>query len=158
MEQERIPFDIKYRHEIEAGKYLVQTRLGSPARIICWDKKCYYPEDCYPIVALVNNKFENVNIYSKMGKYDYKERKSNLDLFLVVNPDYKEPIAEPSISVEQSVDWDAFRRDAAKDFASAMLSNSELVYERSCSYRLAVTKSAVVYADELIKRLKGDTK
>ena len=70
MEQERIPFDIKYRHEIEAGKYLVQTRLGSPARIICWDKKCYYPEDCYPIVALVNNKFENVNIYSKMGKYD----------------------------------------------------------------------------------------
>lgn len=146
--EERIPFDIKYRPDIEAGKYLVQTRLGSSARIICWDKKCYHPEDCYPIVALVNNKFENVNIYSKTGKYDYKERKSNLDLFLIPNPDYK----EPTTTCSTSVDWDAFRREAAKDIVASLCINPS--YNSCCKEYIA--ENAIEQADELIKQLKED--
>lgn len=34
----KIPFDIKYRPEIESGKYKVQTTDGRDVRIICWDK------------------------------------------------------------------------------------------------------------------------
>lgn len=35
----KIPFDIKFRPQIEAGEYKVETRCGSPVRIICWDAK-----------------------------------------------------------------------------------------------------------------------
>ena len=35
----KIPFDIKYRPQIESGEYKVETRDGKPVRIICWDKK-----------------------------------------------------------------------------------------------------------------------
>lgn len=37
----KIPFDIKYRPEIESGKYKVVTAEGRPVRIICWDKREY---------------------------------------------------------------------------------------------------------------------
>lgn len=33
----KIPFDIKYRPQIESGEYKVETRDGKPARIVCWD-------------------------------------------------------------------------------------------------------------------------
>ena len=39
----RIPFDIKYRPQIESGEYKVETRDGKPVRIICWDRKYGYP-------------------------------------------------------------------------------------------------------------------
>ncbi len=39
----RIPFDIKYRPQIESGEYKVETRDGRLARIICWDANCYTP-------------------------------------------------------------------------------------------------------------------
>lgn len=34
----KIPFDIKYRPQIESGEYKVETRSGLPARIVCWDR------------------------------------------------------------------------------------------------------------------------
>lgn len=34
----KIPFDIKYRPQIESGEYKVETRSGKTARIICWDR------------------------------------------------------------------------------------------------------------------------
>lgn len=45
---EKIPFDIKYRPEIEAGKYRVITSGGEPVRVICWDRRA-----CWPVVGLV---------------------------------------------------------------------------------------------------------
>jgi len=47
----KIPFDIKFRPEIESGKYSVQTRDGRKARIICWDRK----DNTRQIVVLVEN-------------------------------------------------------------------------------------------------------
>lgn len=46
----RIPFDIKYRPQIESGEYKVESRDGRPARIICWDMDSYNS-----IVALLAN-------------------------------------------------------------------------------------------------------
>ena len=43
MAQERIPFDIKFRPDIEAGKYLVETRGECSVRIICWEYEIYAP-------------------------------------------------------------------------------------------------------------------
>ena len=34
----KIEFDIKYRPEIESGKYKVVTRTNKPVRILCWDR------------------------------------------------------------------------------------------------------------------------
>lgn len=39
----KIPFDIKFKPQIESGEYKVETRDGHPARIICWDANCYTP-------------------------------------------------------------------------------------------------------------------
>ena len=44
----KIPFDIKFRPQIESCEYKVETRNGCTARIICWDRK----DNNYPIVAL----------------------------------------------------------------------------------------------------------
>jgi len=48
----RIPFDIKYRPEIEAGKYKVVTEHGESVRIICWDSKFW---GAYPVIALISD-------------------------------------------------------------------------------------------------------
>ena len=48
----RIPFDIKYRPEIEAGKYKVVTEYGESVRIICWDSKFC---NAYPVIALISD-------------------------------------------------------------------------------------------------------
>lgn len=34
----KIPFDIKYRPQIESGEYKVKTRSGKTAKIVYWDK------------------------------------------------------------------------------------------------------------------------
>ena len=54
------------------------------------------------------------------------------------------------------IDWQAFRREAAKDAMCAILSNSKMVDERSWDYVISVVKNAVGYADELIKQLQED--
>ena len=39
----RIPFEIKYRPQIESGEYRVETKAGCPVRIVCWDMACELP-------------------------------------------------------------------------------------------------------------------
>lgn len=39
----KIPFDIKYRPQIESGEFKVETRDGLPARVVCWDANSYTP-------------------------------------------------------------------------------------------------------------------
>lgn len=80
----RIPFDIKYRPQIESGEYKVETRDGNPVRIICWDK-----DGSHPIVALVttysdfNESFsEHIFQYGIDGYY-IARFESDYDLFIV---------------------------------------------------------------------------
>ena len=55
MKSKRIPFDIKYRQDIEAGRYRVETRDGRAARIVCWDAKCKN----YPVIAEIDGKVDD---------------------------------------------------------------------------------------------------
>lgn len=47
-----IPFNIKYRPQIESGEYKVRTASGKPARIVCWDMKTELGD---PILALITD-------------------------------------------------------------------------------------------------------
>lgn len=81
----KIPFDIKYRPQIESGEYKVETRDGRPARIICWDIEYYYPQ--YKIGALIkNDEGEDFFFLTEKGYFCIKESgecDSNNDLFIV---------------------------------------------------------------------------
>lgn len=39
----KIPFNIKYRPQIESGEYRLETTFGEPARIVKWDCRGKYP-------------------------------------------------------------------------------------------------------------------
>ena len=81
-----IPFDIKFRSEIQSeengykGRYKVQTREGKPVRIICWDRK-----DCeHPIIALVECYSIEVSLsYRKNGTYRTTSACDKDDLVLI---------------------------------------------------------------------------
>lgn len=74
-----VPFDIKYRKQIESGIYRVFTRDKQPARIICWDGELYDGEQ---IVAIID---ECVETYPITGKYN--PQNSDMDLFVEILDD-----------------------------------------------------------------------
>ena len=82
---QRIEFDIKYRADIEAGRYKVETRDGRPARIVCWDvdMKSKPSGTIKPILSL--HKEDD----GELAKYHFDNGKiwldddDNYDLFLV---------------------------------------------------------------------------
>lgn len=55
----------------------------------------------------------------------------------------------------QGFDWDAFRREAAKDILAAIISGDKLHCPLSVE---EASNVAIQYADELIKQLKEDKK
>ena len=70
----KIPFDIKYRPQIESGEYKVCNQSGNSARIICWDAINIVRPDCC-IIALIkekpdgdeNNRWYDTKGYSVIG-------------------------------------------------------------------------------------------
>lgn len=74
-----VPFDIKYRKQIESGIYRVFTRDKQPARIICWDGELYDGEQ---VVAIIDECVETFHIN---GRYDDEE--SDMDLFVEIFDD-----------------------------------------------------------------------
>lgn len=140
---ERIPFDIKYRPEIEAGKYLVVTRSGEPVRIVGWDSP-----GLFPITAILkrSKRLATKEGYTISGHFLTNCVSHAHDLSLVPNPDYK----ETTITCSTSVDWDAFRREAAKDFVAAYFANPNCNNLATDS----IIKNCIVAADELIWNLK----
>lgn len=80
----KIPFDIKYRPQIESGEYKVETRSGLPARIVCWDRKTKDME----ILALVYNEHieednEDIAEVALNGKMFPRGKNHDYDLFIV---------------------------------------------------------------------------
>lgn len=132
---ERIPFDIKFRPDIEAGKYLVVTRDEREVVIDRWD----WPDEDYPIVAHIKEVAGRFT-YTSGGEYDKGKYDKELDLFLIPNPDY--------------ADWDAFRREAAKDFVAAYFANPNCNNLATDS----IIKNCITAADELIWNLKKKKK
>lgn len=77
----KIPFDIKFRPQIESGDYKVETQNGCIARIICWDRK----DNNYPIVALFEegkSGKECLLSYTQNGQH-VKGTSNVSDLFIV---------------------------------------------------------------------------
>ena len=82
----KIPFDIKFRPQIESGEYKVETTDGKPVRIVCWNRY-----GCIPIVGLVG-KFEMPYVYTTNGK-DASDRGNSVNDLLIIT---SEP--EPELS------------------------------------------------------------
>ena len=76
----KIPFDIKYRPEIESGKYKVVTRNGLSVRIICWDL-----ENSQPIVGVISCQEETPDLFNSDGKYWRKGHEDKFDLFILTD-------------------------------------------------------------------------
>lgn len=75
----KIPFNIKYRPQIESGEYKVVTENDDePARIICWDSPINKER---PIIAIVFD--DQIEQYKADGRYDNDYDTSNYDLFIV---------------------------------------------------------------------------
>lgn len=104
----KIPFDIKYRPQIESGKYKVfaYEHEKQEARIVCWDNKGEYP-----IVALIDNEPEK---FDKYGRVPGGNRGEEFSLFIVTPEELTEfertLKSGTNIYVEQGrrmEDWDA---------------------------------------------------
>lgn len=78
----RIPFNVKYRPQIESGEYKVETKDGKQVRIVSWDKNGF---ECKEIVALVTNAtgMESCNIYTIDGLLRSNSCQKNMNLFIV---------------------------------------------------------------------------
>ena len=85
----KIPFDIKYRPQIESGEYKVETRDGKPARIVCWDRKSIFNQKL--LVLVYNGNAEVANNYREDG-VSLKSKETIWDLFIVT------PEEEPELS------------------------------------------------------------
>lgn len=83
----KIPFDIKYRPQIESGEFKVESEDGYPVRILCWDARNFYD---WPIIGLYFNGEVDVvieyNIHGASGN-----RKTSL---VIVMPD---PVKVPNL-------------------------------------------------------------
>lgn len=80
----RIPFDLKWKPQIESGEYKVETRSGLPARIVCWDRKTKDME----IIALVYDEHieednEDIAEVALNGKMFPRGKNHDYDLFIV---------------------------------------------------------------------------
>ena len=109
-------FNIKYRPEIESGKYIVKTASGKKVRIICWDAVTQFNE---PIVALVDYDGKEVAVnYTKDGRYI-----GNNENYLILEDGRPDPrqrwidkvreILETTASIEKTAEalYDAAQRE-----------------------------------------------
>lgn len=80
----KIPFDIKFRPQIESGEYKVVTGDDRPVRIISWDKKVYGGR--FEIVALVptsQGDTETVQLYCPDGTLLSSNWNEKFKLFII---------------------------------------------------------------------------
>ena len=111
-----IPFNIKYRPQIESGEYKVRTASGKPARIVCWDMKTELGD---PILALITDgEREYSCTYREDGRYV-----GNNENYLIIEDGRPDPrtrwenkvreILENTASIEKTAEalYDAAQRE-----------------------------------------------
>lgn len=79
----KIPFDVKFRPQIESGEYKVETRDGKPVRIICWDRAPKFGDsfDLTLCVLIPQDNGEGVYYYNHSGKS--RLDRERFDLFII---------------------------------------------------------------------------
>lgn len=122
----RIPFDIKYRPQIESGEYRVELRDGTPVRIICWEAK-----GTFPIIGLFmtdDGCETTTQAHSNGRRSDDKNYESDYDLFIVTPEEEKLTNFEiavkswidvvEDIAIDDIVIDDSWVRNCAKELLS----------------------------------------
>lgn len=79
----KIPFDIKYRPQIESGKYKVETGDKKQVRIICWNRKV----NDFPIVALAYDAQKDVEIFINTSVLGEPHTNIASDRLFIVTPE-----------------------------------------------------------------------
>ena len=124
-----IPFNIKYRPQIESGEYKVRTASGKPARVVCWDYKSQFNETIYVLIT-TSDGYEYGCPYTEDGRYI-----GNNENYLIIEDGRPDPrtrwenkvreILENTASIEKTAEalYDAAQRenyermlDATRDF------------------------------------------
>jgi hypothetical protein len=133
----KIPFDIKYRPQIESGEYKVETRDGKKVRVLCYDAN-----STAPVVALVtfNDGSEGSRDYYSNGTINYCGRENPLDLF-VVTPEEELTVWEKVVKdrLWRTLEYsETFRKDENKwvrELAAELLAiaRKQLIEERYTS-------------------------
>lgn len=112
-----IPFNIKYRPQIESGEYKVRTASGNPARIVCWDYKSQFDEPVFALITTTDG-YEYGCQFREDGRYI-----GNNDNFLVLEDGRPGPrkrwegkvreILENTASIEKTAEalYDAAQRE-----------------------------------------------
>lgn len=80
----KIPFNIKFKPQIESGEYKVETRDGKPTRIVCWDLKGN--EDFFILALVEKNEKEVSYCYPATGYCYCKaacDQEGKDDLFII---------------------------------------------------------------------------
>ena len=109
----KMPFDIKYRPQIESGEHKVETRDGKKVRVLCYDAN-----NITPVVALVtfNDGSEGSRDYYLDGSMNC-DRENPLDLF-IVTPEEELTEFEKAIKdmIKPYAAWpdDIFKEESAK--------------------------------------------
>lgn len=78
----KIPFDIKFRPQIESGEYKVETNDHHPVRIICWNKNTGGLDRIVALVAGESGQEKTLH-YTEEGRCVATGSNRNKDLFLV---------------------------------------------------------------------------
>ena len=153
----KIPFDIKYRPQIESGEYKVETRDGRRVKIIYWDLNC-----TSPIVAVMDVHIdlpgEIVDIFSVSGMA-FDDSESPSDLFIVTpEPELTEFEADVLVillELVEEVDANDVKR-ISKELLE--LAKKELDYEKrkalSCSYKIGFRDGKAKEYEEAMKEFK----
>lgn len=108
----KIPFDIKWKPQIESGEYKVVTESDEPARIICWDSAINKER---PIIAIVFD--DQIEQYKADGRYDNDYDTSNYDLFIVTPEPELSEFEKGCIRLYQDGRDDGFAGDNLSDEA-----------------------------------------
>lgn len=115
----KVPFDIKYRPQIESGEYRVETKAGCPVRIVCWDMACELP--ILGLVLLNDEKAEEMAV-------GFTNEGTNLlgeplyDKLFIVTPEEKLTPFEQSIKDRFFYGELAIEESEIKEIASELLS------------------------------------
>ena len=102
-----IPFDLKYRPEIESGECKLVTREGFAARIVCWDAK-----GDWPIVALYD---DNGDEYSTWLHEDGRRNDEDSLSDILIQIDEPEEEEESMTEFEE-----AFKRIVLEKFGAVV--------------------------------------
>ena len=90
----KIPFDIKYKPQIESGEYKVENRIGEQVRIVCYDAKIHFTGNegqKKPIISLQTSSKGDEMIFHHFETGElFPHEVTAYDLFVVT------PESEPS--------------------------------------------------------------